>query len=33
MRQNRCQNRAPHPAHAFKMYRWFTTFWFHCPGR
>lgn len=28
-----CRKRGPHPAHTFKIYRWFTPFWYHCPGR
>jgi len=28
-----CTNRKPHQPHTYPMYRWFTKFWFHCPGR
>lgn len=28
-----CTNKKPHSKHSFPMYRWFTRFWFHCPGR
>jgi hypothetical protein len=28
-----CTNTQPHQPHSFKIYRWFQTFWFHCPGR
>ena len=28
-----CTNTQPHPRHTFKIYRWFSQYWFHCPGR
>lgn len=28
-----CTNPKPHQPHTFKIYRWFSQYWFHCPGR
>lgn len=28
-----CTNRKPHQPHTIKIYRWFSQYWFHCPGR
>lgn len=28
-----CTNQKPHPKHSFPIYRWFSQYWFHCPGR
>lgn len=28
-----CTITGPHQPHTFPIYRFFSKFWFHCPGR
>lgn len=28
-----CTNTQPHPPYSIPIYRWFSQYWFHCPGR